>query len=59
LIKHLGTLANQWYEASVNVKESSQFKLEFTGVRGVSYMGDIALDDISMSSGLCSASLCK
>ncbi|KAF6018699.1 hypothetical protein EB796_023000 [Bugula neritina] len=52
-----GTLANQWYEASVNVKESSQFKLEFTGVRGVSYMGDIALDDISMSSGLCSASL--
>ena len=54
-----GTLDNKWYKASVNVQEKAPYKLLFTGVRGLNYQGDIALDDISLFSGRCFSSQCK
>lgn len=49
-----GTRSNQWYSASVDVQSSTSYQIVFEGVRGTSYRGDIALDDISVSMGSCS-----
>ena len=47
---HTGTLADKWYTASVDIMSASaSFTLIFEGVRGTSYRGDIALDDITYS----------
>lgn len=50
-----GTRSNQWYSASVDVQSSTSYQIVFEGVRGTSYRGDIALDDISVSMGSCSS----
>lgn len=49
-----GTRSNQWYSASVDVQGSAGYQIVFEGVRGTSYRGDIALDDITVSMGSCS-----
>lgn len=49
-----GTRSNKWYQASVDVQSSRSYQIVFEGVRGTSYRGDIALDDISVSMGSCS-----
>lgn len=54
-----GTLDNKWYLAKVNVKAKSPYRLVFTGVRGTSYQGDIALDDISLNRGKCPTAQCE
>lgn len=45
----IGTLGNQWNQAVVNIVNAQNFQLVFEGVRGISYRGDIALDDITYS----------
>jgi hypothetical protein len=52
-----GTRSNQWYSASVDIQRSASYQIVFEGVRGTSYRGDIALDDISVSMGSCSGRL--
>lgn len=50
---HTGTLSNKWYSASVNIQGGSSYNVVFEGVRGISYRGDIALDDITVKDGSC------
>ena len=57
--KHTGTLNNHWYKAVVNIASQTPFQMVFEGVRGTSYQGDIALDDISYSFSPCSQTTCK
>jgi hypothetical protein len=54
-----GTLDDKWYQGQVNVKDKSPYILKFTGIRGVFYQGDIALDDISLNAGKCASTQCK
>jgi len=48
-----GSQGNKWYTASVKIDGSgvSQPVVTFTGVRGSSWQGDIAIDDVKFSSG--------
>ena len=40
--------ANDWTEHTIYLPYTGPFKLEFEGIRGSSYEGDIALDDIEL-----------
>ena len=51
---HTGTRSNKWYTASVDIQMNSTYSIVFEGVRGVSYRGDIAVDDITVRDGSCS-----
>ena len=48
-----GDQGNLWRHATVSVTSQTQFQVVFEGVRGQSYKGDIALDDISLQDGKC------
>lgn len=52
--KHTGTLGNKWYQAIVNIASQTPFQIAFEGVRGISYRGDIGIDDITYSFQPCS-----
>lgn len=41
-----GTQGNRWRYAQVDVYSTSVTRLRFEGVRGTSYRGDIAIDDV-------------
>ncbi|KAK7473655.1 hypothetical protein BaRGS_00035133, partial [Batillaria attramentaria] len=49
-----GTQGNQWKRATVNINPSQPYQLIIEGVRGVSYSGDIAVDDVTLPTGSCS-----
>ncbi|XP_061173555.1 MAM and LDL-receptor class A domain-containing protein 2-like [Saccostrea echinata] len=53
--KH-GSQGTDWKYAQVHLQSQGQVKFVFEGVAGVSYQGDIALDDISLNQGLCPGS---
>ncbi|KAM7441914.1 hypothetical protein ABFA07_009132 [Porites harrisoni] len=42
-----GEQGNQWIQASVEIKEDSQYKVYFEGERGGDFRGDISVDDIA------------
>lgn len=47
---------NEWKTKSISVRSPGygrQYQIEFTAVRGVSFEGDIALDDIILKAGKC------
>ncbi|XP_071503574.1 scavenger receptor cysteine-rich domain-containing protein DMBT1-like [Diadema antillarum] len=49
-----GASGNAWYEAQVPIDNYTQpFYITIEGVRGSSYTGDIAVDDIVLSQGPC------
>ena len=48
-----GTHGNQWRQAQLTLSSTQIFTLVFEGVRGQSYQGDIALDDITLADGKC------
>eukprot|EP00795_Rhopilema_esculentum_P012712 gene12712-3431_t len=48
-----GTQGNKWRSAQVNVYSSSVTRLRFEGVRGTSYQGDIAVDDVVVLDSYC------
>ncbi|XP_033751987.1 MAM and LDL-receptor class A domain-containing protein 1-like [Pecten maximus] len=48
-----GTQGNQWLQAKVAITPSSPYMIVFEGVRGISYRGDIAIDDVRMALGSC------
>lgn len=52
-----GNTGQKWIQASVNVTSRVEYILTFTGVEGQGYAGDIAIDDITLTSGSCSGSL--
>ena len=41
--------APDWTESVIPLANDGAFKLEFEGIRGPSYAGDIALDDIEVT----------
>ncbi|CAH3142232.1 unnamed protein product [Porites lobata] len=51
----IGQKGNKWIEAAVNVRFSGKYQISFEGVRGSSYAGDIAIDDVSLVPGSCSS----
>ncbi|XP_047128245.1 MAM and LDL-receptor class A domain-containing protein 1 isoform X1 [Hydra vulgaris] len=49
-----GTQGNRWRHGQVNIRGiSSIFNIDIEGVRGISYEGDISIDDIVVSDGKC------
>jgi len=55
-----GSQGNEWIEEKLVLspkKMNGRYQVVFEGVRGKSYQGDIAIDDISFKSGNCRSSL--
>lgn len=50
---HTGTLSNKWYQSQVDIQGNATYEIMFEGVRGTSYKGDIAVDDITVREGSC------
>ncbi|XP_066300036.1 MAM and LDL-receptor class A domain-containing protein 1-like [Branchiostoma lanceolatum] len=48
-----GTLGDEWRRAHVSIVKDSNFQITFEGVRGTSFRGDIAIDDIMLADGAC------
>ncbi|CAH3027830.1 unnamed protein product, partial [Porites evermanni] len=48
-----GNKGDKWYMAQSSLTGSEQFKIAFEAVRGYSYRGDIALDEIKLAPGGC------
>ncbi|XP_077864896.1 meprin A subunit beta-like [Saccoglossus kowalevskii] len=48
-----GEQVNMWKLAEIEVRPDSPFQIVFEGIRGVSYRGDFAIDDISARDGSC------
>ncbi|XP_077978860.1 MAM and LDL-receptor class A domain-containing protein 1-like [Glandiceps talaboti] len=49
-----GTHGDVWHYAYYNVPTLTNFQVVFEGVRGIDFQGDIAVDDITLSDGICS-----
>ncbi|MFT7813414.1 MAM domain-containing glycosylphosphatidylinositol anchor protein 1 [Arapaima gigas] len=48
-----GNQGPEWRQANVLVTPTGPFQVVFEGVRGSSYEGDIAIDDVSITAGKC------
>nr|XP_023648898.1 MAM domain-containing glycosylphosphatidylinositol anchor protein 1 isoform X2 [Paramormyrops kingsleyae] len=48
-----GNQGPEWKQANVPVNPSGAFQVVFEGVRGTGYEGDIAIDDVSITTGKC------
>lgn len=48
-----GQQGNKWYIGQMNIMSQPQFKIIMEGVRGISYTGDIAIDDLKLLDGPC------
>ena len=51
-----GTQSNKWRYAQITLISNQAFYVLFEGVRGTSYEGDIALDDLDIVDGSCPTS---
>eukprot|EP00057_Strongylocentrotus_purpuratus_P018001 XP_011672475.1 PREDICTED: MAM and LDL-receptor class A domain-containing protein 2-like [Strongylocentrotus purpuratus] len=49
-----GSSGNQWIEGYVDVVDIYEFRVVYEAIRGDSYTGDIAIDDLDMVEGQCS-----
>eukprot|EP00112_Aurelia_sp_Birch-Aquarium-sp1_P007646 Seg1835.11 transcript_id=Seg1835.11/GoldUCD/mRNA.D3Y31 product="Zinc metalloproteinase nas-15" protein_id=Seg1835.11/GoldUCD/D3Y31 len=54
-----GNKGAKWREVQVSVKSSDPFKVILEARHPGSYLSDIAIDDISVSSGACKVSICE
>ena len=52
-----GTHGDRWINALIPMSNKSPYMIIFEAVRGSSYAGDIAIDDISLSKGQCTPSV--
>lgn len=50
---HAGTADNNWHQAVFTLRVTSTYIIVFEAVRGNSYAGDMAIDDISVKDGDC------
>ncbi|XP_042189083.1 MAM domain-containing glycosylphosphatidylinositol anchor protein 1 [Callorhinchus milii] len=48
-----GNQGNQWKQANVTINPVGPFQIIFEAVRGRGYLGDIGLDDVSISQSAC------
>ncbi|XP_073194643.1 MAM domain-containing glycosylphosphatidylinositol anchor protein 1 isoform X5 [Lepidochelys kempii] len=48
-----GNRGNEWQQAHVPINPPGPFQIIFEGVRGTSYEGDIAIDDVTLKTGDC------
>ena len=48
-----GNQGNQWQQASVDIPTNAQHILIIEGVRGTTYLGDIAIDDVRITRTTC------
>lgn len=48
-----GTHGNKWWNGIVQVSNNNSYQIVFEGVRGSSYQGDIAVDDIELTNAAC------
>jgi len=48
-----GDQGNQWNEAKFTLESKLDYKVMFEAVRGASFQGDMALDDIGFTNGPC------
>ncbi|XP_068697308.1 uncharacterized protein [Montipora foliosa] len=48
-----GNKGDQWYTAQTSLTGTEQFRIELEAVRGKSYRGDVALDEIKLTPGNC------
>ncbi|KAK2503063.1 hypothetical protein MC885_005378, partial [Smutsia gigantea] len=48
-----GNKGNMWQQAHVPIDPSGPFQIIFEGVRGSGYLGDIAIDDVTLKKGEC------
>ncbi|XP_068709846.1 MAM and LDL-receptor class A domain-containing protein 1-like isoform X3 [Montipora foliosa] len=53
LFSKIGNQGNKWLDARINISKYGVYKVSFVGVRGSSFTGDIAIDDISLRPGPC------
>ncbi|EDO44550.1 predicted protein [Nematostella vectensis] len=54
-----GNHGNQWLQGLVDIKSSDTYQVMFEAIRGTSYYGDIALDDVTFRNGDCNCPLQK
>ena len=50
---HQRSIDANWHQATVELTSTSTYNIVFEGIRGTSFLGDIALDDIRVSNGAC------
>lgn len=50
-----GTHGNKWWHGLLPISNQNAYQVVFEGVRGSSYQGDIALDDIEVQDSACQA----
>ncbi|KAL9981490.1 hypothetical protein ACROYT_G010197 [Oculina patagonica] len=48
-----GHQGDEWQKAEINIKGNTQYKLMVEAVRSQNYRGDIAIDEIGFTKGLC------
>ncbi|XP_028902704.1 MAM domain-containing glycosylphosphatidylinositol anchor protein 1 isoform X1 [Ornithorhynchus anatinus] len=48
-----GNKGNSWQQAHVSISPNGPFQIIFEGVRGSGYLGDIAIDDVTLKKGDC------
>lgn len=48
-----GEAGNSWYQAEVPVSSANPFKIVITAKIGKNNLGDIAVDDVSLTPGSC------
>lgn len=48
-----GDAGNNWYMAQLPIASASPFQIAFEGVIGNNYLGNIAIDSISIQQGSC------
>lgn len=48
-----GEAGNNWYMAQLPIASASAFQIVFEGVVGSNYLGNIAIDSISIEPGSC------
>ena len=53
---HQRSIDANWHQATVSLTNTRTYSIVFEGVRGTSYLGDIALDDIRVTNGACGQS---
>ncbi|KAI8506650.1 hypothetical protein Bbelb_160770 [Branchiostoma belcheri] len=54
-----GPQGDRWIQAEVEVYSAGPYQVVMEGVHGTSFTGDIALDDITMSTGPCNTGMCS
>ena len=52
-----GEAGNNWYTAQLPIASSTAFHIIFEGTVGPNYLGNIAIDSISMEQGVCPSRL--